>query len=113
LIQMLPALVEKDIRNFGEALTRIQCMVGDCFASIQGGRFASPISGEMVDFMLSRGAAGIGQSSWGPTVYGLVEGRSIAKKLRQEVQSRLETLGGGETILVQPQNQGARVTVTG
>ena len=90
LMQMLPALVERDISNFGQALTRIQYMVGECFSSIQGGRFASPISEKMVDFMLSRGAAGIGQSSWGPTVYGLIEGKTRAQALRQKAQSYLE-----------------------
>jgi beta-ribofuranosylaminobenzene 5'-phosphate synthase len=111
LIQMLPALVEKDISNFGQALTRIQYMVGDCFSSVQGGRFASPISEKMVDFMLSRGAAGIGQSSWGPTVYGLVEGKSKAQILQQEAQDHLDTLGGGQTLLVKPHNHGARISI--
>jgi beta-ribofuranosylaminobenzene 5'-phosphate synthase len=111
LIQMLPALVEKDISNFGQALTRIQYMVGDCFSSVQGGRFANPISEKIVDFMLSRGAAGIGQSSWGPTVYGLVEGKAKAQKLKQKAQSYLDTLGGGQTLLVKPQNHGARISI--
>ncbi|MEJ2108485.1 MAG: kinase [Acidobacteriota bacterium] len=111
LIQMLPALVEKDIVGFGRALTRIQFMVGDCFASIQGGRFANPVSGKMVDFMLSRGAAGIGQSSWGPTVYGLVAGKAKAQKLSSLSRSYLNTLGGGQVFVVQPQNRGARVSV--
>ena len=111
LIQMLPALVEKDIAHFGRALTRIQLMVGDCFASVQGGRFANPVSEKMVDFMLSRGAAGIGQSSWGPTVYGLIGGKSKAQKLLSSCRSYLDTLGGGQVFVVQPENQGARVAV--
>jgi beta-ribofuranosylaminobenzene 5'-phosphate synthase len=111
LIQMLPALVEKDISNFGQALTRIQYMVGDCFSSVQGGRFANPISEKIVDFMLSRGAAGIGQSSWGPTVYGLIEGKAKAQRLKQKAQSYLDTLGGGQTLLVKPQNHGARISI--
>jgi len=109
LVQMLPALVEKDIAGFGQAMTRIQFMVGDCFSSVQGGRFANPVSEEMVEYMLSRGAAGIGQSSWGPTVYGLIEGKERAQKLLQDVASRLESLGGGEAFPVRACNRGARV----
>jgi beta-ribofuranosylaminobenzene 5'-phosphate synthase len=109
LIRMLPALVEKDIENFGCAMTSIQCMVGDCFASIQGGRFANPVSGKMVDFMLDHGAVGIGQSSWGPTVYGLIQGKSEAQKLLDRTQAYLDAFGGGETFLVRPQNRGARI----
>ena len=109
LIKMLPALVEKDIVNFGQALTSIQRMVGDCFAAVQGGRFANPLSERLVDFLLDRGAAGIGQSSWGPTVYGLVEGKEKARQLVQEVQSFIAGLGGGQAFYVQPQNRGAQV----
>ncbi len=111
LIRMLPALVEKDIENFGRAMTAIQCMVGDCFASVQGGRFANPVSEKMVDFMLDHGAAGIGQSSWGPTVYGLIRGKAEAQKLLDQTQAHLDSLGGGEAFLVRPQNHGARVSV--
>ena len=109
LIQMLPALVEKDIAVFGQAMTRIQLMVGDCFSSVQGGRFANPVSERMVEFMLSRGAAGIGQSSWGPTVYGLVEGKERALKLLQDVMSKLESLGGGNAFPVRARYRGAQV----
>ena len=110
LIQMLPALVEKDVESFGEALTDIQCMVGDCFASIQGGRFSNPVSEKVVDFMMDHGAAGIGQSSWGPTVYGLIQGRDEGQKLLRQTQSYLDTLGGGEAFLARPQNRGARIS---
>jgi len=109
LIQMLPALVERDAAEFGRALTRIQCMVGDCFASVQGGRFASPAARDMVDCMLASGAAGIGQSSWGPAVYGLVEGRAGARRLFETARSRLDALGGGRVLLVRPRNCGARI----
>jgi beta-ribofuranosylaminobenzene 5'-phosphate synthase len=109
LVQMLPALVEKDIVHFGQALTRIQCMVGDCFASVQGGRFANPVSEKMVDFMLKQGAAGIGQSSWGPTVYSLVKGKRNAETLAREAKAYLDALGGGRVFPVRPQNRGAQI----
>ncbi len=36
MMKLLPAVAEKDIKSFGEALTQIQCIVGDSFA--QGSR---------------------------------------------------------------------------
>ena len=39
LTSLLPALVERDLEEFGGALTRIQQLVGDAFAAVQGGRF--------------------------------------------------------------------------
>jgi len=109
LIKMLPALVEEDIATFGQALTSIQCMVGDCFSSVQGGRFANHVSEKVVNFFLDKGAAGIGQSSWGPTVYGLVKGRTKARQLAGEVRGFLEGFGGGQVFCVRPQNRGARI----
>jgi beta-ribofuranosylaminobenzene 5'-phosphate synthase len=64
----------------------------------------------MVDFMLSRGAAGIGQSSWGPTVYGLIRGKAAAEKLLERTRAYLDAQGGGEAFLVRPQNHGARIS---
>jgi beta-ribofuranosylaminobenzene 5'-phosphate synthase len=109
LMKMLPALVEKDIVNFGQALTSIQCMVGDCFASVQGGRFATPVLEKLVKFLLEKGAAGAGQSSWGPAIYGLIAGKERARQLEQQVQAYLDLLGGGRVFCVQPQNRGAQV----
>lgn len=111
LMKMLPALVEKDIVNFGQALTHIQCMVGDCFASAQGGRFAAPILENLVHFLMDHGAAGAGQSSWGPAIYGLVKGRRRAEKLAGEAQLFVDGQGGGRAFCVQPQNHGAEVRV--
>ena len=110
LMKMLPALVEKDIENFGRALTSIQCMVGDCFASVQGGRFAAPVLEKLVEFLLEKGAVGAGQSSWGPAVYGLVAGSVRARQLEQHVRAYLDSQGGGLVFCVQPQNRGARVS---
>jgi beta-RFAP synthase len=109
LMKMLPALVEKDIANFGQALTGIQRMIGDCFAPVQGGRYATPLLEKVVDFLLEKGAAGAGQSSWGPTVYGLVDGKARAQQLENEVRLFLADRGGGEAFCVRPRNRGAQI----
>ena len=108
LTALLPALVEHDVDEFGAALTRIQRLVGDAFAPAQGGTF-HPRAGALVDALLRLGAAGAGQSSWGPAVYGVVggeaEGRAIARALEGE-------LGAGGRVEVVPfDNRGAGVEV--
>jgi beta-RFAP synthase len=84
LTSLLPALVERDVEEFGGALTRIQQLVGDAFAAVQGGRF-HPRAGALVEALLREGAAGAGQSSWGPAVYGIVgdeaSGRALAERM--------------------------------
>ncbi|HET9727172.1 MAG TPA: beta-ribofuranosylaminobenzene 5'-phosphate synthase family protein [Gemmatimonadales bacterium] len=84
LMQLLPALVEADLAGFGAALTEVQRITGAWFAPAQGGVFAPGPSETLVHRMAEWGAAGVGQSSWGPAVYGLVgsepEGRAIAAR---------------------------------
>jgi beta-ribofuranosylaminobenzene 5'-phosphate synthase len=106
LTSLLPALVERDVEEFGAALTRVQQLVGDAFAPVQGGRF-HPRAGALVDALLRGGAAGAGQSSWGPAVYGVVgsdaAGRSLARRMQAVVG------GDGRVEVVEFSNRGARV----
>jgi beta-ribofuranosylaminobenzene 5'-phosphate synthase len=86
VMKMLPALEESDIVPFGEALTEIQRLVGDSFAPMQGGRYANIVSAQIIAYMLERGALGAGQSSWGPTVYALVQGEEAAMALEESLR---------------------------
>jgi beta-RFAP synthase len=108
LTALLPALVERDLGEFGTALTRLQRLVGDAFAAAQGGTF-HPRAGALVDALLRLGAAGAGQSSWGPAVYGVVgseqEGQELVRRLEAELGA------GGRAELVRFDNGGARVEV--
>jgi beta-ribofuranosylaminobenzene 5'-phosphate synthase len=86
LMQLLPALVEDDLPSFGEALSSVQRITGAWFAQQQGGVFASGPSQELVSRMATWGALGVGQSSWGPAVYGLVANHHEARKLAEQVR---------------------------
>lgn len=109
LMRMLPALVEQDIASFGNALTEIQRLVGESFASVQGSRYAHTLLEQLIGFLLDSGAAGAGQSSWGPTTYALVEGRDQALRLESEARGYIECHGGGQTFCVRADNRGAWV----
>jgi beta-RFAP synthase len=85
LTSLLPALVERDLEEFGTALTRVQQLVGDSFASVQGGRF-HPRAGTLVEDLLRGGAAGAGQSSWGPAVYGVVGSEAAGQELARQME---------------------------
>jgi beta-RFAP synthase len=103
LASLLPALVERELEEFGGALTRVQQLVGDEFASMQGGRF-HPRAGALVEALLAGGAAGAGQSSWGPAVYGVVGSETAGRELAR----RMEGLGAVDVVPFD--NRGARVT---
>jgi beta-ribofuranosylaminobenzene 5'-phosphate synthase len=106
LTSLLPALVERDVEEFGAALTRVQELVGDAFANVQGGRF-HPRAGAVVEALLRNGAAGAGQSSWGPAVYGVVGSETAGRELAGRMESQLD--GDGSVDVVTFDNRGARV----
>jgi beta-RFAP synthase len=115
LMSLLPALVESDLAEFGRALTEIGRLVGECFSPVQGGPYANSRSSELVESLLAWGAAGAGQSSWGPTVFGLVANAQEGQQLVERLQSRLgqpdADPAGGCARLVKFDNQGVRVEV--
>jgi beta-RFAP synthase len=109
IMKLLPSLVERDIENFGNALTQIQNIVGGYFAEVQGGKYSSPIAQECAEHMLKLGVHAVGQSSWGPAFYGLVQGVKQARKLQSHVQAFLNKKVGGEVFYAKANNQGAYI----
>lgn len=93
LMQALPALTEADIAGFGAAVSEIQRTVGDHFAPAQGGRFASPRVARALDWLDANGAAGVGQSSWGPTGFALVDSDERAHALARRARIDLADEG--------------------
>ena len=109
VMSLLPALVDGDLPAFGSTLTAIQQINGGWFAPAQGGPFASGASTELISKMLEWGAAGVGQSSWGPAVYGIVEGDEAATTLASRARVLLN--GGGTVYVNEFAGTGARVSV--
>ena len=76
LLGLLPAAIERDLARFGEALDELQRRVGEGFAPAQGGTFARPELEAIAGVLRSEGLQGVGQSSWGPTLYGFLDAPS-------------------------------------
>ncbi len=108
MIKLLPALAEIDIRNFGEAMTGIQEIIGGYFAQVQGGKFTRADVAECIDFMKETGAYGVGQSSWGPTLYGVVK-KEEAKPALKKIRAYLEKDVGGKAFIAKANNKGATI----
>jgi beta-RFAP synthase len=92
LTALLPGLLAGNIDEFGAALTEIQREVGAMFASQQGGVF-HPRAAPLVETLLELGVGAVGQSSWGPSVYGIVDGLELAAA----VAERLQVVAGSDT----------------
>ena len=112
LLQMIPSIIEKDIERFGEAMTFMDTKFGSYWIKIQGGIYSHPRIEEAVNFLHDNGAVGVGQSSWGPALYGLVQGESQANKLSERLEKFLEERGGGEAFITKANNTGAQLTIT-
>ncbi|PYP52259.1 MAG: hypothetical protein DMD45_05215 [Gemmatimonadetes bacterium] len=89
LMQLLPALAEADLMGFGTALGEVQRITGGWFAPAQGGVFAPGETRELVERLRAWGAVGVGQSSWGPAVYGIVGDAAASRALAGRVQGAL------------------------
>src|SRR5207248_2034095 len=68
LLSLLPALAERDVAAFGEALYEFNRLVGEAFVPVQGGVYAGPRVEALVSFLRGQGVRGVTQSSWGPAV---------------------------------------------
>jgi beta-ribofuranosylaminobenzene 5'-phosphate synthase len=104
LLGMIPALVERDLDAFGEALYDFNARAGEMFAPWQGGRYAHPHTASLIQSLRARGLRAVGQSSWGPTVFaiaGAAEAREVRAALLRDVYSP------DEVIVTQAANTGA------
>jgi beta-RFAP synthase len=95
LMQLLPALVEADLAGFGAALAQVQEITGGWFAPAQGDVFAPGETRALVERLRTWGAVGVGQSSWGPAVYGIVGDSGTARALADRVRG---IVGAGGTV---------------
>ena len=75
---MLPAIERADCSAFGDALYEFGRLAGECFAAAQGGPFANAFNERLVEAIRGYGVAGVGQSSWGPTVFAVVANETEA-----------------------------------
>lgn len=83
---MMPALQRADLLAFGADMADLQAYNGDYFAPIQGGRFASQHVAEVLAWLQQNGVACVGQSSWGPTGFAIIETAQVAKSLQSQAQ---------------------------
>ena len=109
LMQALPALAERDIESFGDAIGELQRITGDYFAPAQGGRFASPAVAEALTWIESQGIAGVGQSSWGPTGFAFVAGEDRAAEVARAAQSHWGDAGPLQFLVCGGRNRGGDV----
>ena len=83
--QVVPAAATADFAAFAGALYQYGYLAGLCFAGRQGGAYNGPVLSSLVDCIRSLGGAGVGQTSWGPTLFVACPSDDDATSLQQRI----------------------------
>jgi beta-RFAP synthase len=103
--KLLPAARVGDFDAFAHSVYCFGRTAGEAFAAAQGGPY-SRAAGTLVARLRQIGALGVGQSSWGPSVFALAPDEAtasaLAEQLTQEPFAR-----DAEIVVTRPDNRGA------
>jgi beta-ribofuranosylaminobenzene 5'-phosphate synthase len=106
---LLPAVADGDVGAFGRAVARLGRLNGAWYADEQGGVYRPP-AGELVDRLSDCPAvAGAGQSSWGPTVYGVTRESGLDAAVGAAEDALAACGVDGDVGTAAPRNTGATV----
>ena len=108
--RLLPAVAEGRIAAFGDAVAAFGRLNGAWYADEQGGVYRPP-AGRLIDELVDHPAVlGVGQSSWGPAVYGVTDVDRMDDARDAATDALAEAGVDGEVRVVAPRNDGARIT---
>jgi beta-ribofuranosylaminobenzene 5'-phosphate synthase len=106
--ELIPAAATANFSQFAGSLYHFGNLAGSLFAGRQGGSYNGPVLTRLIQWLRNRGYAGVGQSSWGPTLFAAVPDAHSAIVLRELLQ--LERPEGPlEVTIAAPNNRGALV----
>ncbi|MCH2115418.1 MAG: hypothetical protein MK171_10990 [Pirellulales bacterium] len=106
--QILPAAERADFDAFARSIFQYGHLAGNCFRQIQGGPYASPAIARCIDRLRRLGVAGVGQSSWGPTLFAFCQAEREAAELAGRLAG-LKEFSQAKILLTAPDNCGAQV----
>ncbi len=92
LTEFLPAVADREFAAASDALYRYGQLAGTCFKNAQGDVYATPLVRRVADALTTAGVRGVGQSSWGPTVFAMLNGPAEAAVVRARLHEQLDDL---------------------
>ena len=109
---MMPALQRGDLLAFGAFMQDLQAYNGAYFAPVQGGHYASKDVAQVLAWLQQNGAACVGQSSWGPTGFAILENQQMATLLQNEAQLAFAKKANIGFTICRGKNTGAAITTS-
>jgi len=111
LMRVLPGAASAEFEVFALGVSRVQGLLGAYFAPAQSGRaYTSAAVGRLMDWIdASAHRAAIGQSSWGPTGFAIVESQAHAEALEGAARTAGLIEPGLALHIVAPRNRGAEI----
>ncbi len=83
LLRLAPAAIEADFDAFSAAVYRFGRQAGACFSASQAGLYGTPWAAAAIAALRSLGVKGVGQTSWGPTLFAWSPDAAQAESLCQ------------------------------
>ncbi len=108
MTRLLPAARRGEFDEFSESLHRFNRAAGECYAAYQGGPYATERLADLVAAIRAAGIRGVGQSSWGPTLFTLLPDQAAAERFVNDF-SRRPIAEHAEWIITPPSRRGADV----
>jgi beta-ribofuranosylaminobenzene 5'-phosphate synthase len=107
---IVPAVRDADFDTFAQSIFEFNRLAGEPFHDDQGGPYASPEVACVIDELQEMGAVGVGQSSWGPTVFAFAKDADEAEHLAAKARDRFSS--ATEVTVTAANNTGARLMST-
>ncbi|NND97461.1 MAG: beta-ribofuranosylaminobenzene 5'-phosphate synthase [Pirellulaceae bacterium] len=100
--QIVPAAQGSDFLKFAASVHQYNYHSGMLFADVQNGPYNGPTVTRLVQMLQQRDAVGVGQSSWGPSVFAWFESQPDAEHFVTTWPTEFASV-----LIAQPLNQGA------
>lgn len=107
--RLLPALAEGSAERFGEAVESVGRLNGTWYADEQGGVYRPPVGALVSSLSESPVVYGAGQSSWGPTVYGVTDADHVDEAVEAGRAALSDADIEGTVSVARGRNRGASV----
>lgn len=89
---LIPAAASANFTDFADSLGRYCKLAGQFYLDVQGGPYNGPVVTALAARIRALGHVGLGQSSWGPTLFVACENEATANGLARDLQASGDNL---------------------